>query len=142
MEACSTEGRTFLPRCLRPRPIIACLLWLAYLAPARAALDQALLSQLGSDDPDIRVAAVRKIGASGEPRAAAVLQAIANDALAIVDTRAVIVSGSNIVDAATGDTLGAAPAGVETIVVNNRLRGELDGGNGVQGAVRLAAAAG
>src|SRR4030095_8584695 len=72
--------------------IVACLLWLAHVAPARAALDQALLSQLGSDDPDIRVAAVRKIGASAEPRAAAVLQAIASDALAIVNNRAVIVS--------------------------------------------------
>jgi urea transport system permease protein len=107
--------------------IVACLLWLANVAPARAALDPALLSRLGSDDPDVRVSAVRKIGASGDPRAAIVLQAIGNDALAIVDQRAVIVSGSNIVDAATGDTLGAAPANLETIVVNNRLRGELDG---------------
>jgi urea transport system permease protein len=107
--------------------VVACLLWVATTTQAFAALDPALLTQLGTDDPDVRVAAVRKIGASGEPRAAAVLEAIANDALAIVNGRAVIVSGSNIADAATGDSLGAAPAGLETIVVNNRLRGELDG---------------
>jgi urea transport system permease protein len=106
---------------------VACLLWLATTTPARAALDPALLAQLGTDDPDTRVAAVRKIGASGDMRATLVLQAIANDALAIVNGRAVIVSGNNIVDAATGDALGAAPAGLETVVVNNRLRGEIDG---------------
>ena len=106
---------------------IACLLWAATTTRAFAALDPALLTQLGTDDPDARVAAVRKLGASGEARAGAVLEAIANDALAIVNGRAVIVSGANIVDAATGDALGPAPAGLETIVVNNRLRGELDG---------------
>jgi len=105
--------------------IVACLLWFV-AAPARASLDPAQLNQLGSDDPDVRVAAVRKIATSGDPRAGAVLQAIANDALAIVNGRAVIVSGTNIVDAATGAALGSAPAGLETVVVNNRLRGELD----------------
>jgi urea transport system permease protein len=107
--------------------IVACLLWVGTSTPARAALDPAVLSQLGSDDPDVRVATVRKIGASVDPRAAVVLQAIANEALAIADGRAVIVSGSNIQDAATGDSLGAAPSGLEPVVVNNRLRGELDG---------------
>ncbi|HYS12898.1 MAG TPA: urea ABC transporter permease subunit UrtB, partial [Burkholderiaceae bacterium] len=71
-------------------------------------------------------ATVRKIGASGDARAAVVLQAIANDSLAIANGRAVIVSGGNVVDAATGEALGATPANLETIVVNNRLRGELD----------------
>ncbi|HTT11715.1 MAG TPA: urea ABC transporter permease subunit UrtB [Burkholderiaceae bacterium] len=106
--------------------VLACLLWLAGAPCARAALDPALLTQLGSDDPDVRVAAVRKIGASGEPRGAAVLDALANDALAVVSGRAVIVSGGNIADASTGDPLGSAPAGLETVVVNNRLRGEID----------------
>jgi urea transport system permease protein len=107
--------------------VIASLLWVVGMPCARAALDPALLTQLGTDDPDARVAAVRKIGASGEARAALVLEALANDALAFANGRAVIVSNNNIVDAATGDTRGAAPAGLETIVVNNRLRGEIDG---------------
>ena len=106
--------------------VVACLLWFAAVAPAHAALDPALLTQLGTDDPDVRVATVRKIGASGDARAAVVLQAIANDSLAIANGRAVIVSGGNVVDAATGEALGATPANLETIVVNNRLRGELD----------------
>jgi urea transport system permease protein len=115
--------------CLRAPMLVfvACLLWLAGAAPARAALDPVLLLQLGTDDPDVRVAAVRKIGATGDARAEAVLKALANEALAIANGRAVIVAGSNIVDAATGDALGATPAGVDVIVVNNRLRGELDG---------------
>jgi len=106
--------------------IVACLLWLAGIASARAALDQSLLVQLGSDDPDVRVAAVRKIGASEDPRATVVLQAVASDALAVTNGRAVIVSDNNLVDAATGEAIGAAPSGLETVVVNNRLRGELD----------------
>ena len=108
------------------RLVAACVLWIATASPARAALDPALLVQLGSDDPDVRIATVRKLGASTEARAATVLQAIANDALAIANGRAVIVSGNNIVDAATGDALGAAPSGLEPLVVNNRMRGELD----------------
>jgi urea transport system permease protein len=105
--------------------IVACLVLLAG-SPARAALDPALLSQLGSDEPDVRVAAVRRIAGSGDARARVVLQAIAGDALAISNGRAVIVDGGNITDAATGAALGAAPPNLETVIVNNRLRGELD----------------
>jgi urea transport system permease protein len=104
----------------------ACLLWLATTSPARAALDPALLAQLGSDDPEVRVAAVRKIGATDDPRAPLVLDALANDALAVVNGRAVIVTDGKIADAATGEALGAAQSGLETMVVNNRMRGELD----------------
>jgi len=50
-----------------------------------------------------------------------VLQAIASEAMAIADGRAVIVSGSNIQDAATGESLGAAPSGLETVVVKQPL---------------------
>jgi urea transport system permease protein len=123
------HGLALARSCARAATVlfIACLLCVATSTRAFAALDPALLTQLGTDDPDVRVAAVRKIGASGEARASAVLEAIANDALAIVNGRAVIVSGANIVDAATGEAIGPAPAGLETIVVNNRLRGELDG---------------
>jgi urea transport system permease protein len=132
MRTRALRGQRFdfaMVRMLRPTGlvILACLLWLALASAAHAALDAALLTQLGSDDHDVRVAAVRKIGASGEPRATAVLQAVAGDAFAIVDGRAVIVTGDTIVDAASGAAVGPLPAGMETVVVNNRLRGELDG---------------
>jgi urea transport system permease protein len=79
---------------------------------------------------------VRKIGASGETRAVAVLEALANESLAIVGGRAFIVAAGQMTDAANGNALGAAPADVEVIVVNNRLRGELDG---ALAALRLSA---
>jgi urea transport system permease protein len=100
---------------------------LLFAAPARAALDPELVARLGAEDSDERIAAIRKLVAGEDARAEAVLSALANDALAIVAGRAAIVADGKLADAATGRPLGDAPAGIETIVVNNRLRGELDG---------------
>jgi urea transport system permease protein len=122
----------------------ALALWFA--APARAALDPAEVAQLGAEDSDERIAAIRKLVAGEDPRAEAVLAALANEALAIVAGRAAIVADGKLADAVTGQPLGDAPAGIETIVVNNRLRGELDGAfatlklSSPDRAVRLAAA--
>jgi urea transport system permease protein len=77
-----------------------------------------------------------------------VLQALGDDALALVEDgkRAVIVADGNISDAATGAAIGPAPANLETMVVNNRLRGEIGAAlaalklGSPDRAVRLAAA--
>lgn len=108
------------------RALFGALLCLA--APAWAALDPALLVQLGADDSDLKVEAIRKLAATEDPRAVDVLKALGDDALALVENgkRAVIVADGRMVDAATGAPLGAAPANVESIVINNRIRGELD----------------
>ena len=133
------------------RPLILrllALLSLAFCAPAWAALDQAVLVQLGADDSDTRIEAIRKLVATEDPRAVAVLQALGNEALALVDDgkRAVIVADGQIEDAATGAALGAAPAGIDPLIVNNRLRGEIGAAlaalklGSPDRAVRLAAA--
>jgi urea transport system permease protein len=97
------------------------------VAPAQAAPDPAVLAQLGAEDSDAKVEAIRKLTSSEDPRALAVLTALGNEALALVDEgrRAVIVDGGRIADAATGADLGAAPPTLDSIVINNRIRGEI-----------------
>ncbi len=130
-----------------PRSLLArllALLLVALCAPAWAALDQALLVQLGAEDSDARVEAIRKLVATEDPRAVVVLQALGDDALALVEDgkRAVIVADGNLSDAATGAAIGPAPANLET----NRMRGEIGAAlaalklGSPDRAVRLAAA--
>ena len=98
--------------------------------PAAAALDPALVIQLGADDSDVRVESIRKLVATEDPRVIDVLKALDADTFALIDggKRAVIIAGGQLTDAATGTPAGAAPAGLETIVINNRIRGEVAAG--------------
>jgi len=100
---------------------------LALGAPAWAALDPGLVAQLGDEDSEVKIEAIRKLVATEDPRAIEVLRALGDESLARVDggKRAVIVAGGRMVDAATGESLGAAPASPDTVVINNRIRGEL-----------------
>ena len=103
------------------------LVLLSLAAPAWAALDAALVAQLGAEDSEAKIEAVRKLALSQQPRAIDILRALGDDALALADggRRAVILADGRIEDAATGERLGAAPPNLETIVVNNRIRGEI-----------------
>jgi urea transport system permease protein len=100
---------------------------LSLAAPAWAALDPAMVAQLGAEDSDARVEAIRKLAVSQDPRAIEVLRALGDESLALVDggRRAVIVGAGRMADAVTGESLGEAPANVEAIVINNRIRGEI-----------------
>jgi urea transport system permease protein len=95
--------------------------------PAWAALDPALVAQLGAEESEAKVEAIRKLVATEDPQALAVLTALGDDALILLDggRRAAIVVNGQLIDAANGAPLGAAPAGAEPIVINNRIRGEL-----------------
>ena len=94
---------------------------------AQAAVDAELVLQLGSEDSDERVDAIRKLAASGEARAEVILKALGDEKLALIDDgkRAVIEADGKISDALTGAPLGAAPSGLDTLPINNRIRGEL-----------------
>jgi urea transport system permease protein len=131
------------------------MLALAVPVPARAALDPAVVDALASDDSDDRIAAVRKLGASGEARAEVVLKALGDEGLFVVDIaaaggaagrRVVLIADGRMLDPADGRELGAAPANPESVVINNRLRGEISAAaaalrlSSPQRAVRLAAA--
>jgi urea transport system permease protein len=94
---------------------------------ARAAIDPALLKPLAGDDADARIAAVAQIAALGNDDALKVLQAIQDETLyAAADGGVLIVTGEQAYDPATGRTA-ALPAGADAVVVNNRLRGAVEG---------------
>ncbi|MGB2818832.1 MAG: urea ABC transporter permease subunit UrtB [Burkholderiaceae bacterium] len=99
-----------------------------FVAPASAAIDPALVLQLADEDADVRIDAIRKLTASQEPRATDILKALSSDALGLVDDgrRAVIVADGRMTDAVTGAPLGPVAAGFDALVVNNRMRGEID----------------
>ena len=103
----------------------ACVL--ALIAAPAWALDPTLVAQLGAEDSDARVEAIRKLVATEDPRVIEILKALEGDSLALIDNgaRAVIVTGGQLKDAATGQAAGAAPPNLETIVINNRIRGEV-----------------
>ncbi|MGH6624520.1 MAG: urea ABC transporter permease subunit UrtB [Burkholderiaceae bacterium] len=119
-----------LVRTARATAAALLLAFLAFAVPTvHAAIDPALAAQLGADDSDVKVEAIRKLVAAEDPRAGIVLKALSDEALALIDNgkRAVIVTDGQMTDAATGAALGAAPAGIDIIVINNRIRGELGG---------------
>ncbi|WP_317201696.1 urea ABC transporter permease subunit UrtB [Janthinobacterium sp.] len=94
---------------------------------ALAAIDAALLKPLAGDDPDARVAAVADIAALANADAARLLQALKNDALyAGADGTLLIVEDDTAYYPASGKA-GPIPDGAEAIVVNNRLRGAVEG---------------
>ncbi len=100
----------------------------ALLAPARAALDAGVVQSLAGDDSEARIAAVQAIAASGDARAAVVLQAMSDEALFTVEAgkRVAIEVDGKVVDAATGAALEPQPTEREPVVINNRMRGALD----------------
>lgn len=109
------------------RLAFACLFALLLAWPAHAALDAARLARLAADDNDEKVAAIRELAASGQARAIDVLRALEDDALAVLDggKRVAIVANGRLRDAVSDADLGPAPNSVETVVINNRIRGEI-----------------
>ncbi|MEO8164207.1 MAG: urea ABC transporter permease subunit UrtB [Betaproteobacteria bacterium] len=95
-------------------------------AHALAALDVATVTQLGSDDTNIRNDAVNALVASGDEAALALLLAVqAGEGSVTAAGRVVIVRGEQVFDAATMAPITPPPEHFESIVINNRLRGTL-----------------
>eukprot|EP01032_Pedospumella_encystans_P033991 gene33991-38417_t len=108
------------------RFLLTALFCLQALA-AHAAIDPALLQPLAGDDPDARIEAVGKIAALADADALKLLQALNGDTLyATPDGAILVVDGDKAWNPATGAT-GAVPYGVDGVVVNNRLRGAVEG---------------
>jgi urea transport system permease protein len=106
--------------------------WLAALClalaafPATAALDASLVAKLAKGDGDERAAAIAALVASGEPRAAVVLQALSDGEMALAGERVLLLKGEDAEDAVTGDKVSPVPAEREEVVANNRLRREIE----------------
>jgi urea transport system permease protein len=121
------------------KALLAPLLALCALVsvPAQAALDPGTVAQLGADDSDARIEAIRKLVASEDMQAIAVLDALNSDSLVLIGggKRAAIVAGGKLLDAVSGTEIGPAPVNPDPVVINNRIRGEIEG---ALAALRLA----
>jgi urea transport system permease protein len=107
------------------RFLIACTLW-AWSTLGWCALDAASVAKLASDDGDARAAAVNALAASGDARATVVLKALLDGEVQVSQGRVLIVHDGKAADAATGEAVSPVPASLDDIVVNNRLRGEVE----------------
>ena len=135
----------------RLRALAACaaaVLCMLTAPAAWAALEQGDLVGLGAEDSDLKVEAIRRLVASGDAAAIDILRALNDDSLALTEDgkRVVVIAAGQVRDAVSGASLGAAPSSLETIVINNRIRGEIAAAlaalrlSSADRAVRLAAA--
>lgn len=93
---------------------------------AQAAIPSALLASLAGDDFDARLQAIGQIGALANDDATRLLTALKDDALYTTpDGRVWIVNDDQAYDPATGATA-ALPEGLDSVMLNNRLRGAVD----------------
>jgi urea transport system permease protein len=97
---------------------------------ARAAgLDDAV-AHFAAGDFDETIAGINEVTASGSPRAATILQALQNGTLMFsAEKKAVYIQddAGKLFDAATGQPVpGDPPADLDTVNINNRLRGAID----------------
>ena len=97
------------------------------MVPAVHALDPAVVKELGAEDGDVKLQAINKLIAAGDAAAIPLFKAMQDDALQILNGQLVIVTGGVVKDALSGATIDAPADKLETIVVNNRIRGALDG---------------
>ncbi len=106
--------------------VIAALVAVFAMTNARAALDVPTVTQLGSDDTNIRNDAVNALVASGDEAALALLLAVqAGEASVTPAGQVVLVQGDQVFDAASMTPITPPPEQYEGIVINNRLRGTL-----------------
>jgi urea transport system permease protein len=97
----------------------------ALLAHPAAALDAALVEKLGLGDSDEKVAAINALAATGDPRAAELLAALAEGDVQVAGKRVLVVKGDQATDAATGEAVAPLPPDRDDVVANNRLRGAI-----------------
>jgi urea transport system permease protein len=102
------------------------LLALGPLARPAAAIDAAVVDRLAFGESDEKIAAVGALVASGDERALPILQALADGSVQTSGRRVLIIAGEEATDAVTGEKVRPLPEEREDIVVNNRLRREID----------------
>jgi urea transport system permease protein len=98
------------------------------VATARSAyaLDGATVKQLAAEDSDLKLDAIAKVVASGDPAALPLLQAMQGDALQLFKDQLVIVADGGAKEALSGAPVSAPTEHFQAIVINNRVRAALD----------------
>jgi urea transport system permease protein len=105
------------------------LLLVLVLASARTALalDAAAVQKLAAGESDEKIEAISTLVAEGDPRAVLILEALASGDLQTAGKRVLIVRDGKAVDAITGAAVSPIPEGADDVLVNNRLRGAVQG---------------
>ena len=99
-------------------------LLLALAWPAHA-LDKDAVGKLAFGDADERSTALAALVAEGDPKAVALLEALAAGDVQSAGERVLIVKGEEVIDAVTGEKVSPPPKDREDVVANNRLRREI-----------------
>ncbi len=86
-------------------------------------MDEARMMAVG--ESDARVEAIAKAVAQGSDKTAAYLQALADDVVKMAGDRVIVVRDGQGLDPVTGQVV-AVPPEAEDVMLNNRLRGEID----------------
>ena len=117
------------------RLFLQCLLPLAALGvtlPAQAVTPEALqklaaVQKLAFGEPDEKITVLGEIAAAADESAIPLLQALADDAVqALAEKKLVlIVKDGKATDAATGKPVDPLPQGLDDVVINNRVRGQI-----------------
>jgi len=94
--------------------------------PVALALDTAAVQKLTADDNDAKIDAINRLVADGDAAALPLFKAMQNDTLQLFKGKAVIVSDTDVRDAVTGEAVDTSTGQLDTIIVNNRVRGALD----------------
>jgi urea transport system permease protein len=95
------------------------------LAGPAQALTAKQAAAIAVGETDERIAALNDAVASADERTAAYLQALADDAVKLAGGKPLIVKDGKAYDAVSGAATDL-PADAEDVVINNRMRGELD----------------
>ena len=102
------------------------LLALALVPHLAQALTPAQALTIASGESEDRIAALNDAAAAGDPALAAYAQALLDDEVKIGAGKALIVRGTEAIDAGTGAAV-ALPEALDDVIINNRMRRELEG---------------
>src|SRR5215475_10645515 len=103
------------------RGLLPVLIVLLAAARPAAALDRAAVDRLAFGESDEKIAAIGALVAEGDPRAAALLQALGDGEMQTAGERVLVVRGDEAVDALTGEKVSPLPPAREDVIANNRL---------------------
>jgi urea transport system permease protein len=95
----------------------------AGVVPAWALTPEDALALADGDSGD-RIATLNRLAGEGDERAAALIRAMADEAVRLQDGKVLIVKGDSAQDAASGEAVALTEA-AEDVMVNNRMRGAL-----------------